>query len=333
MLTTQDTNKRAAWQAARTELVEEIGTRSDHCVWAHIMSEWRFGDMRQRDLCRKLGLSFERMCSSMFERKHLCESLVQVGLLPSNFLWNEWDDQDQVPDWSLVRAAVVGGLYPNILHVERSVPRFQSTNAGDKAKWMRYSMLQRHYTKQENMSYPKSLNLHPNSLMFGQDQFHCPWLAFYTIQHTTKLYAYDVSEVNPFALLLFGALPTFNEHTGQLEVGGWARFACRSGKQLLPLLQAARDAVQNVLEKKLEDVKFDLSSSKELKACVQLLRCNGLGYRKPDPALIERSWKSSKEADEFDEFENEVAYMMRKDKEHEDKMKDVWAAAKKIAEG
>ena len=71
------------------------------------------GEMKQRELCRKLGLSFERMCSSMFERKHLAESLVQVGLLPNKFLWNEWYEQDKIPDWNLVRAAVAGGLFPN----------------------------------------------------------------------------------------------------------------------------------------------------------------------------------------------------------------------------
>lgn len=330
MLTTQDTAKRANWQAARMELVAQIGTRSDHCVWAFIMQEWRFGDMKQRELCRKYGLSFERMCTSMFERKHLCESLVQVGMLPKQFLWNEWYDQDKVPDWSLVRAAVVGGLYPNIIHVERSVPRYQSNTVADKAKWMRYQLLQRHYSRQDSMSYPKSVNLHPNSLCFGQDQYHCPWLAFYTIQHTTKLYAYDVSEVNPFALMLFGSEPVYNEHTEQMEVGGWARFKCPHGKTVLPLLKAARASIQRVLERKLEDVRHDLGASKELKVCVQLLKTNGLGFRKPSPPRLQRARKP-KDGDEFNEWENEVAYMLKKDQEHEDKMKEVWAAAKKAA--
>lgn len=331
MLTTQDTHKRAVWQSARMELVEKIGTRSDHCVWAYIMEEWRFGETRQRDFCKQLGLSYERMCSSMFERKHLCESLIQVGLLPSNFLEEEWR-QEKIPDWSLVRAAVVGGLYPNIIHVERSAPRFQSNSPGDKAKWMRYSVLQRHYSRQDNMSYPKSLNLHPNSLCFGQDQYHCPWLAFYTIQHTTKLYAYDVSEVNPFALMLFGAEPVFHSHSRSLEVGGWARFSCPNGEKILPLIKAARAAVQQVLERKLEDVRHNLSSSKELKVCVQLLRSGGLGYRKPSPPPTKRVSRQ-REAGEFNEFENETAYMLRKDKEHEEKMNEVWANAKKQAAG
>lgn len=332
LLTTQDTGKRAAWQSARNELVEQIAVRSDHCVWAHILHEWRFGETRQRDLCRHLGLSFERMCSSMFERKHLCESLVQSGVLPNNFLYDEWYSQDAVPDWTLVRSAVVGGLYPNIIRVERTAPRYQSTNASDKAKWLRYSVLQRHASRTESMSYPKALNLHPNSLCFGQDQYHYPWLAFYTIQQTTKLYAYDVSEVPPYALLLFGREPTFNDHTGHFEVGGWAHFSYKHGAKLLPLIQAARKAWLDVLRRKLDDMNYDLLSSTELQSIVQLLKTNGLGYRRPSPPCPKRelgpAW--SKE-DDFNEQENEVSYMLRKDQENEGKMNAAWSAAKRGA--
>eukprot|EP00439_Symbiodinium_sp_Y106_P022801 s6484_g2.t2 len=327
MMTTQDTSKRASWQSARMEMVAEIGTRSDHCAWAHIVQEWRFGDMKQRELCKKLGLSFERMASSMFERRHLLESLVQVGLLPGNFKDLEWEQKNKVPDWNLVRAAVVGGLYPNIIHVSRNPPKFQSATMMDKAKYLTYQVLQRH-VKMEQQSYPKRLNVHPNSLMFGHDQFHCPWLAYYTIQQTSKLYAYDVSEVSPFALLLFGG--DLETNHGGIEVGKWATFKCRGGKQLLPLLQAARKAIQDVLERKLEDLKFDLSSSKELRACIELLKCNGLGFRREDPADIVRC--SDGQDREFNEFENETAYMTRKDDEQQERMNKVWADAKKLAD-
>ncbi|CAJ1447178.1 unnamed protein product [Effrenium voratum] len=330
MLTTQDTAKRANWQTARNEMVAEIGTRSDHCAWAHIVQEWRFGDMKQRELCRKLGLSFERMCSSMFERKHLSESLVQVGLLPASFKDDELDSKDKMPDWNLVRAAVVGGLYPNILHAQRrhSSGRYQTGSFGDKAKFLTYQMLQRNTAGRE--AWPKTVNLHPNSLMFGHDQFHCPWLAFYTIQQTTKLYAYDVSEASPFSLLLFGGEPEYNECTHTLQVGGFASFRCRGGKQLVPLLQAARKGIQDVLEHKLEDVKWDVTTSKELQMCVQLLRCNGLGFRKPDPADFVRL--SDSQVKEFDESVNETAFMMKKDEEHQERMNEVWAKAKKLAD-
>merc|ERR1712014_26280 len=102
------------------------------------------------------------------------------------------------------------------------------------------------------------------------------------------------------------------------------------GDRILPLIKAARSSVNKVLELKLNDIRHDLASSRELKVCVQLLRSNGLGYRRPSPPPVERQ-RSVKDADEFNEWENEVAYMLRKDKEHEAKMKEVWAAAKKNA--
>eukprot|EP00913_Durusdinium_trenchii_P023846 g22395.t1 len=274
------------------EMVGEIGTRSDHCAWAHIIQEWRFGDMKQRELCRKLGLSFERMCSSMFERKHLMESLMQVGLLPTSFKDDEIMMKDKMPDWSLVKAAVVGGLYPNIVNVERRANsgRYQTGNFGDKAKLLQYAMMHRSTDPKNN--YRKSVYLHPNSLMFGYDQFHTPWLAFYTIQQTTKLYAYDVSEASPFALLLFGQELTYNKVTHSLQVGGFASFRCRGGEQLMPLLQET------------------WMGAPELQVCIQLLRCNGLGFQKPDPKDFVRTAPS--EAREFNEHENETAFMMRK---------------------
>eukprot|EP00971_Amphidinium_carterae_P244907 4862703-Amphidinium_carterae.2 len=282
--------------------------------------------MKQRDFCRKYGLSFERMCAAMFERKHLSEALVQVGLLPDSFIEQEHKERERAqPDWALVRAAVVGGLYPNVIKVERTAPRHQSNSQSDKAKWMRYSILQRHYNR-DYPSYPKSLNLHPNSLCFGQDQYHCPWLAFYTIQHTTKLYAYDVTEVHPFALLLFGGTPEFIEQTQELQVGSWLRLKCPSGATLLPLLLAARSAIQDVLERKLEDIRFDPTTSSRLNACIQLIKTHGLGFREPSPERVLIQDAADEDGDEFDERTNETAWMMKKDQEREDRVNAAFKA-------
>lgn len=311
LLTTQDQTKRAAWQCARIELAEWLGVRSDHCMWAHIMHEWRFGDTGQWDLCRHLGLSFERMCSAIFERKHLCASLEQIGMLPGNFLDDEWYSHDTVPDWTLVRSAVVGGLYPNIIRVERSTPKHSSANASDKLKSLRYSVLQKHGGKTGGgkSSHQKSLNLHPTSLCFGQDQYHYPWLAFYTIQQTTRLYAYDVSEVPPYALLLFGAEPTVDDHTGNIEVGGWVHFSCQEGAKLIPLVKAARKALFDVMLRKLVNTNYDLASSLELQAIVQLLKTNGLGYRVPAAAFPSAKDRIAAKEEEFGkQEETDAAY-------------------------
>ena len=68
--------------------------------------------------------------------------------------------------------------------------------------------------------------------MFGHDQFHCPWLAFYTIQQTTKLYAYDVSEASPFALLLFGSEPRYVPLTQSVQARDWAMRCAKSSERI-----------------------------------------------------------------------------------------------------
>ena len=47
------------------------------------------------------------------------------------------------------------------------------------------------------------------------------------------------------------------------QVGNFATFRCRSGDELIPLMEAARRGIQDVLERKLEDVKWDPTTSKE----------------------------------------------------------------------
>jgi len=136
-------------------------------------------------------------------------------------------------------------------------------------------------------TYPKACHMHPNSLCFGQDGFHCPWLAFYTVQQTTKLYVYDATEVSPWALLLFGCPPEWNEGSKKLEVGGLTRFQCARGDLALPLINAARAALQAALERKSRDGAFDATVSPELMACVELLRTAGLGF---EPAGDEPRW-------------------------------------------
>ncbi|CAJ1448826.1 unnamed protein product [Effrenium voratum] len=183
-----------------------------------------------------------------------------------------------MPDWNLVRAAVVGGLYPNILHAQRrhSSGRYQTGSFGDKAKFLTYQMLQRNTAGRE--AWPKTVNLHPNSLMFGHDQFHCPWLAFYTIQQTTKLYAYDVSEASPFSLLLFGGEPEYNECTHTLQTSVMGSMDAQRLKEILAALDGDT-AVHLVLEA--------LKQRPRLAPAVVGFACPALTYA-PARAMAER---------------------------------------------
>jgi len=277
--TTQDTAKRSQWQAERLKLLKELGHKSDHCVWAVMMQLWMGEGVVRRDLCNAYGLSYERMSAGVSERRHLAEALQQAGFLPDGFLQAEKEQETVVPDWGVVRAAICGGLFPNVVRVEKTAPKNpSSTDVGERNKWMRYSFLQRQINEGQNTGYAKSCNMHPNSICFGQDHFHCPLLVFYTIQQTTKLYVYDVSEVSPWALLLFGTKPTWNDNTRTVEIGGWARFHCTRKEPIWTLINEARAAVEAILARKVTDIPYDPASSPELAGCVELIQTWGLGY-------------------------------------------------------
>merc|ERR1711907_389007 len=127
--TTQDTAKRSAWQAERQKLLKELGHKSDHCVWAVLMQLWMTEGVVRRDLCNTYGLSYERM---------------SAGFLPEGFLQNEREQEAAVPDWTVVRAAISGGLFPNVVRVEKTAPKNpNNADVGERNKWMRYSFLQR----------------------------------------------------------------------------------------------------------------------------------------------------------------------------------------------
>eukprot|EP00404_Azadinium_spinosum_P057327 CAMPEP_0180783820 /NCGR_PEP_ID=MMETSP1038_2-20121128/49236_1 /TAXON_ID=632150 /ORGANISM="Azadinium spinosum, Strain 3D9" /LENGTH=225 /DNA_ID=CAMNT_0022820431 /DNA_START=92 /DNA_END=765 /DNA_ORIENTATION=- len=217
------------------------------------------------------GLSFERMNQGVHERKLLVDSVVSIGLLPQDYREREEQDfarrrrrhREEIADWSvdadwaLVRAAVVGGLYPNVIRVERIVPHKPTREPMGSARFLRYAMFQRHHSQRDALAYARTLDLHPSSLLTSEGCFQCPFLVFFTLQETSRLYAYDVSEASPLALLLFGAPSTLNEMTGNLEIGAFAHFFCPTGDRALRHVEAARQAVERVLAQKLLDPALD----------------------------------------------------------------------------
>lgn len=303
MLSTADKELRQEWKRARSKFLDAKGChRSDHCAWALLFHYWSVCDSSgQHEMCEHYGLSVERMTQAVLVRKHLAEALIDVGLLPKGWYEKERQSLRQrqrisatenrlascctepwtaVPieiDWVMVRAAVVGGLYPNIVGVERTVPHKATNDPVESVRWLQYTILMRHHSQKDGLAYPKQLKIHPGSLLHDEVCFHCPWLVFFTLQETTKLYAYDVSEASPFALLLFGAAPKFNKRTGHVEVG-WAKFSCPSAENMWPVLDQCRQSWQHVLARKLANPSYDHFEAPELAMCAQLLRTNGLGF-------------------------------------------------------
>jgi len=104
-------------------------------------------------------------------------------------------------------------------------------------------------------------------------------MAFFTSQQTTKLYAYDATEVTPWSVLLFGEAPVFEEtdSSKHIVVGGWARFKC-ADDSILTIASVLRKEFASILSRKMADLRWDHSKSRELMVIKRLLLDQGLAF-------------------------------------------------------
>jgi len=272
--------RKGEWHAAREELMKTVGFCSDHLVWALLLSDWEQLNIGQRrHMTQRYGLVFERMNEAIRERQLLAESLTTTGFLPKEILHERMDSRNRAR-WPLVVAAVIAGMYPNIVNVERAGERCLSDDPGLRALSLRYQVLQRHHSKQDAMSYPKPMHMHVNSICCGADTYHCPYMAFFTSQQTTKLYAYDACEATPWSILLMaGEEPVWDEtdSTTHISVGAWSKFKC-SSPSIMKVILALRGAWAKILARKLSDLKWDHTESRELMVIKRLLSNQGLAF-------------------------------------------------------
>merc|ERR1712060_624121 len=113
-----------------------------------------------------------------------------------------------------------------------------------------------------------------------------PYLASFMVQFSTKLYAFDVSEIVPHALLVFCPLAEYSNEDEDIIVDGWLKFHCNSGNKLLSTIKTARAKIWELLDCKLREPTYDWSASTELAAVVWMLRTNGLGFERTKPLTL-----------------------------------------------
>ncbi|CAE8736590.1 unnamed protein product, partial [Polarella glacialis] len=115
-----------AWQpsqeAKRDALRRQVlrgqgGSKSDHCFWVAVLDGFLAAKSR-RTYCNDLGLAFDRMVEAESTRAQLLRGLQSLGFQSAEADCN-------AGDWRVVRAAVVAGLYPFVVQVERPPAKFQ----------------------------------------------------------------------------------------------------------------------------------------------------------------------------------------------------------------
>jgi len=116
--------------------------------------------------------------------------------------------------------------------------------------------------------------IHPSSVNFNATSFANSFLIYADRQFTTKPYLRDTTEVTAYPILFFGGTLVPNYTSGLVTIDGWLHFS--SPGRVVALIEGLRQALDELLDKKIENPSLDIYSSAALKVVVRLISTDGL---------------------------------------------------------
>lgn len=113
---------------------------------------------------------------------------------------------------NLLKAILVGGLYPRVARIALPVAQFERISHGT---------LQKEHEAKEVKFFDNAgrVFLHPSSILFSESGWKKGYLAYFAKAETSKVFLRDATDVPLFALLLFGGNITVNHYAGGLMLG------------------------------------------------------------------------------------------------------------------
>lgn len=113
---------------------------------------------------------------------------------------------------ALVKAILVGGLYPRVARIALPEAQFERLQQG---------AIQKEHEAREVKFFDAQgrVFLHPSSVLFNESGWRKGYLAYFAKAETSKVFLRDATDVPLYALLLFGGPVTVNHWAGGLMLG------------------------------------------------------------------------------------------------------------------
>ncbi|KIK99476.1 hypothetical protein PAXRUDRAFT_30490 [Paxillus rubicundulus Ve08.2h10] len=168
-----------------------------------------------RSFCEENFISAASVREITSLRQDFFSSLADLGFIPFSASPESPNLNVNSANPNVVKAAILGGLWPRVARVRlpTSAIKFDKVQAGT---------VQRENTAKEYRMYDLKngrVFLHPSSVLFGESAWKSPFLAYFQMHQTTKVFVRGATEVPMYALLLFGGPVSVNHICGGLTVG------------------------------------------------------------------------------------------------------------------
>ncbi|ORY29995.1 P-loop containing nucleoside triphosphate hydrolase protein [Naematelia encephala] len=264
----RDESKKAreGFATARSDLLTDVRAY-DSCVALRTRGETH-GAVRQ--YCDQNFISATTVRDITTLRQDFLSALSQIGFVPSSAAGLAKYSTNARLD-NLVKAVIVGGLYPRIARIAMPKAQFERVQQG---------AVQKDHEAKEVKMFDQSgrVFIHPSSILFAESGFKSGYLTYFSKAETSKVFLRDATEVPLYGLLLFGGRITINHWAGGIMLGadGWVRM--KAGTRIGVLCSQLRRILDAQLAEQIESPNgSELSGGDEvLKAMMALLARDGL---------------------------------------------------------
>jgi len=106
------------------------------------------------------------------------------------------------------------------------------------------------------------------------NEYEYPYLVYFQKLRTSKVYIVDSTMVSPYSLLLFGGEIEVNHRQECISVDHWIQF--RAPARIAVLIREIRKAVDILLQKKIDNATFEISSNPLIQLLIHLLNTDGI---------------------------------------------------------
>jgi ATP-dependent RNA helicase DHX57 len=249
-------------------------SKSDHLTVYKAYEQWSkiSGRAEKRSFCSENFLSETTLRALDDLKRQFAEILTDMGFLPRGQLRGGRFGGElfnvNSGKYSIIKAALLGGLAPNIIKCVAPKVKYVKVIAGatqqdaEAREW------------KFKLKGGERVFLHPRSINFRENVFDPPFLAYYEKVQTSKVFVRDSSVPPIYALLLFGGKITVKHEAGLLVLDGWLEL--RAPARIGVLVKEVRQALDALLAMKIEDPSLDISANPLLELVVALIARDGL---------------------------------------------------------
>ncbi|GLH02661.1 ATP-dependent RNA helicase DHX8 [Gryllus bimaculatus] len=213
------------------KIIISKGNKSDHLVLAEAFRLWE--EVKNKKAARKFCWdNFLSMATFRDLRKlkiEFAEYLHEMGFLKTKNSKDESANTNS-ENFSVLKAVICAGLYPNVAIVER-VQRF--TLSGKLEVVVR--------TPEDG-----NVKLHRSSINESQQSFESPYLVYHSKMKSSHIFLHDATMVSSLPLILFSHKVYYDPTGKVIRVNDDIAFNC--AKDLATLVQELRQEVQKVLD-------------------------------------------------------------------------------------